>query len=114
MDETASWKKKIFELKNDKDFLFLAMEIFRYQAEHNVVYSEYLKLIGSEVDRISSLEKIPFLSVEFFKNHEIVSGNSEISVVFESSGTTGYQPSRHYILDQELYKASFTEGFELF
>ncbi len=37
-----------------------------------------------------------------------------LATVFESSGTTGSINSRHFVKDIELYKESFTKGFELF
>ena len=36
------------------------------------------------------------------------------AAIFESSGTTGSINSRHFVKDVELYKESFTKGFELF
>lgn len=34
------------------------------------------------------------------------------ALVFESSGTTGTQTSRHFVVDPGLYESSFTHGFE--
>ena len=50
------------------------------------------------------MENIPFLPIEFFKQHRVVTGNPGHSIVFESSGTTGQTPSRHFVSDPDLYQ----------
>lgn len=92
-------------------FLKKSLEIFHFQAEHNPVYRAYLKAIRCKVDKIDTLEKIPFLPISFFKNHKIVTGNYPEKLVFHSSGTTQTNRSRHYITHPELYNESFTQGF---
>jgi phenylacetate-coenzyme A ligase PaaK-like adenylate-forming protein len=57
---------------------------------------------------------VPFLPVEFFKRHKIISGNQPEEIVFESSGTTGSNVSRHYVSDISLYEKSFLRCFRLF
>ena len=65
----------------------------------------------SEVD---SLHKIPFLPVEFFRNHKIVTGDYPVEMIFESSGTTGTIPGKHFVSDLRLYEESFLKSFRLF
>jgi hypothetical protein len=57
---------------------------------------------------------IPFLPVELFRNHKIITGNSATEMIFESSGTTGISPSRHFVSDLSLYRSSFLRSFKLF
>ena len=64
--------------------------------------------------KIDNIARIPYLPIEFFKTHQVLSKNSTVDLIFESSGTSGMQRSKHYIHDQELYKSSFFTGFELF
>ncbi|MEI7894205.1 MAG: hypothetical protein WCI05_14015, partial [Myxococcales bacterium] len=70
-----------------------------------------LRLDESKVHHVT---QIPFLPVNFFKTHKIVSGEAPEELVFESSGTTGMENSRHYVIDSGLYQESFTRGLQLF
>jgi phenylacetate-coenzyme A ligase PaaK-like adenylate-forming protein len=54
------------------------------------------------------------MPVEFFRDHVVVTGDVKIEMIFESSGTTGVIPSRHFVKDLGLYEESFTRGFRLF
>jgi hypothetical protein len=104
----------IFEIKSDDDFNECALNIFRFQAENNSVYKEYIKLLKVNVDGVNSIEQIPFLPIEFFKSNQIITGNNPVEITFESSGTTGSIPSKHYVSKVGLYKESFGKGFEYF
>ena len=106
--------KRIFEISNDRKFDELALEIFRYQSTANPVYAEYLKLLGKAPSSIRSHEEIPFLPVEFFRQHRVLSGGKEPEVVFESSSTTSSESSKHFVHDLNLYRESFSRGFKRF
>ena len=95
------------------EFYELAMETFRYQAAENQVYRQYLALLGCDPDGIA-IEDIPFMPIEFFKTHRVVTGPGTETRIFESSGTTGVQTSKHYILNDEIYVNSLESGFRLF
>jgi phenylacetate-coenzyme A ligase PaaK-like adenylate-forming protein len=87
------------------DFDSLALKVFRYQANYNPVYNQYLSYLKVNPDNISQLTEIPFLPIQFFKNHVIQTGEPvSASAVFQSSGTTGQQTSRHHLFDAALYK----------
>lgn len=88
------------------DFDALALSVFRYQAEYNPVYQSYIRNLGVNVADITALTEIPFLPIQFFKNHRVATGhNSDAPVVFRSSGTTGQITSSHHLYDEQLYKA---------
>ncbi|HPI53649.1 MAG TPA: acyl transferase [Chitinophagaceae bacterium] len=108
-------KEQIFTV-NERDFESLALDIFKYQAEHIPIYKQYISLLGKEARAISYLEEIPFLPISFFKNNLVCDQpiNPDQLPFFQSSGTTSQQNSRHYIIDFELYKSSFRKGFEMF
>ena len=74
----------------------------------------YLDHLGIIPSSIQFIEEIPFLPVEFFKKHKVVTGKYKAELIFESSGTTGENTSKHYICDLNLYKRSFTNTFRLF
>ncbi len=108
------WKKDIFAIETAEEFVQTALNIFRYQALNNEVYSEYIKLLNVDVNAVDCLEKIPFLPIEFFKSHKVVSTDEKAKAIFTSSGTSGNLTSRHYVSNLEIYEDSFTKGFEAF
>jgi phenylacetate-coenzyme A ligase PaaK-like adenylate-forming protein len=89
-----------------------AIELFRYQAEHNPVYRQYLSHLPVSVSQVQSIYQIPFLPIELFKSHQVVTGNPETQVIFESSGTTRQTPSCHYVADTLFYKQVSQSIFE--
>ena len=62
----------------------------------------------------SSLSRIPFLPVGFFKTHAVKTTDFETQTIFESSGTTQTLNSRHFVKELSLYRESFVRGFEFF
>jgi phenylacetate-coenzyme A ligase PaaK-like adenylate-forming protein len=107
-------KNKIFSIKDRSSFDEISMEIFRYQCKTNPVYRAFSEQLNKDPDTVSIPREIPFLPVEFFKTHKIISGSRVPSIIFESSGTTGSSVSRHYIADEDLYTESFSRAFSLF
>lgn len=107
-----NWEKKIFNCTNDLEFEKLALQVFQYQATNNRVYKEYLEHLKFDISSIKTLTQIPFLPIEFFKSHKVISSDIEAQAIFTSSGTTGNLTSRHYVPDLNIYEASFTKGFE--
>jgi phenylacetate-coenzyme A ligase PaaK-like adenylate-forming protein len=94
------------------DFEHLSFELFRYQAENNPIYSNYLRYLGINPSQIKELHKIPFLPIEFFKYHKVFTGEEFIVTVFESSGTTSTQNSKHYVSDLSFYEQNCLTIFE--
>ena len=92
----------------------MALEVFRFQAEHCAVYAEYLRLIGVDPAPITRIEDIPMLPIGLFKSHDIYSAATPPQIVFTSSATTGMSFSRHLVADTSIYERDFTEGFCLF
>ena len=91
-----------------------ALAVFQYQATHCKVYKDFIKLLNVDVDKINSIDKIPFLPIQFFKSHQIVSNQNAIESVFLSSGTTGHNQSKHLVTDVSLYEKSYLKAFEQF
>ncbi len=106
--------ERIFGIHNEAGFRELAMETFRYQSAENPVYSRYLELIGISPAKVKEPVQIPFLPVEFFRDHAVVSGNKRPEIVFESSGTTAVLASKHHVCDAGHYKKVLRAGFERF
>lgn len=107
-------KNKIFEIQNDNEFNEISLEIFRLQYKNNHIYKQFIDINGFKISKINNFREIPFLPIEFFKTHKILSSNKIPDIFFESSGTTGFTKSRHFISDIELYENSFIKGFEYF
>lgn len=96
---------------NETNFEETALEIFQFQYEKNELYRNYVQLLNTDVAAINQLNKIPFLPISFFKSHTVLCGNELPELFFQSSGTTGEQTSKHYIVDEELYRQSLLQGF---
>lgn len=109
-----SLQDRIFRIENEKDFNSAALEVFHYQYVKNPVYQQFIKSLGKDINNIISVDQIPFLPVEFFRNHKIVTGMDPVQIVFESSGTTGSIQSKHYVTDTDLYEKSFLTSFSHF
>ncbi len=104
----------IFSIHNSNDFEKLALGIFRFQAKNNAIYSEFLSHLDVDMASIHKMTQIPFLPIQFFKSHKIISSKDKVQQIFLSSGTTGERQSKHYITALSLYKNSFREGFKYF
>lgn len=109
---SLQWNDKIFGVK-EENFEALALEVFRFQAKNNPVYSDFLRALKVEPARVSKITEIPFLPVRFFKSNQIKTTQFTPQAIFESSGTSASVNSRHFVKDLLLYEESFTKGFEL-
>ena len=104
----------IFTITGPKQFEKIALKVFRFQYENNVVYREFCELLKVEKGNVKSLQQIPFLPIQFFKSHEVVSNSDTIQETFTSSGTTGMITSKHLITDVTLYENSYRNAFSEF
>jgi phenylacetate-coenzyme A ligase PaaK-like adenylate-forming protein len=104
---------------NAAGFEDIALQVFRYQHEGNALYRQYCDALHINANNITRLTDIPFLPISFFKTHRIVTEGGFAPgalpmLTFESSGTTGETPSRHYVMDAAIYEKSLLQGFEAF
>jgi phenylacetate-coenzyme A ligase PaaK-like adenylate-forming protein len=104
----------IFAISSQKQFEKVALKVFRFQYENNLVYREFCDFLKTDVQRVKSLEQIPFLPIQFFKSHKVVSNENPIQETFTSSGTTGMATSKHFVTDVTLYEESYQKGFSQF
>ena len=105
---------KIFEISTQQEFESIALDIFRFQAEKNPVYSVFCEYLGRTKNKVTSFKEIPFLPIRFFKSRKVVSSKNIEQSIFSSSGTTGQITSKHYVTDIALYEKSYIKGFESF
>ena len=101
----------IFEINSEAAFSKKALELFKFQFEENQVYRSFCDLLYKHPSAVQKLEDIPFLPIEFFKTHKVLSTKKEIQKTFTSSGTSGSVLSQHHVADLNLYKTSFQKGF---
>ncbi|ALJ00885.1 acyl-CoA synthetase family protein [Rufibacter tibetensis] len=94
------------------DFVSAALELFQFQAQHNLVYRDYLFHLKRDPKQVKDLYQIPFLPIEFFKTHTVQSHSFTPQVIFKSSGTTLQQRSQHLVADPEFYKLHAQHLFE--
>ena len=103
---------KIFQ--NNANFEELANELFLYQYRNNGTYKNWCDSFHIHPGNLTCAEQIPFLPISFFKTHTIICEDENYELLFESSGTTQSNKSRHFIKDVELYIKSFSTCFNIF
>ena len=101
-------------LTNESSFAETALEVFEYQYKTVEIYRRFCESLKRSPSNVKKLRDIPFLPVEFFKTYSVIAEGKSVQAVFESSGTTGSVPSRHYVIDTDIYEKSFLAGFERF
>ena len=111
---TLPGKQDIFSINNEQQLNSIALEVFRHQAKHCAIYREFLQGLKTDIGAIKHYSQIPFLPIEFFKSHEVISTTEPVQLTFTSSGTTGMITSRHLVSDVSWYEQSFREAFRLF
>ena len=104
----------IFTISNHKQFDKIALKVFRFQYENNLVYREFCDFLKTDVQKVKSIQQIPFLPIQFFKSHAVVSNTNPIQTTFTSSGTTGMITSKHLVSDIRIYEESYRKGFSQF
>jgi len=107
-------KDAILNIKTQQMFHDICMEIFQYQAKNNKVYASYLSALSINTKEVKEMWQIPFLPISFFKTHQVLCDHAVPQLIFESSGTTGMETSKHLISDLDFYKAVSKKIFEHF
>ncbi len=103
----------IFNIKTSAEFEDLALQSFKHQWEFNAIYKRFCNHLGIDPSGINTVEKIPFLPIQFFKQFDVIASQNPVQAIFTSSGTTGSVTSKHLVTDLDLYVKSFREGFKL-
>jgi phenylacetate-coenzyme A ligase PaaK-like adenylate-forming protein len=95
---------------NTENFEQIALATFARQYATLPVYRQYVDILGKQNPK--HLNEIPFIPIEFFKQHQVVCQDLPIVKTFQSSGTTQQRRSQHCISDLRWYDASLLLGFE--
>ena len=104
----------IFTISSKRDFEKLALKVFRYQYDNNNIYQEFCAFLKKDKSNVKSILEIPFLPIQFFKSHKVISSTENIQETFTSSGTTGMETSKHFVTDLSVYEQSYRKGFSEF
>lgn len=105
---------EIFSVKDSNAFNALALNIFKLQAQNCNIYREYIFHLGIDAELVTDISAIPFLPINFFKSHAVLSSNEPVEITFSSSGTTGMVQSSHHVTDVMLYEQSYLQAFARF
>lgn len=104
------WNELIFD--SDLSFKEKALKVFNYQFENNQVYHRYCNALeiypGNDRD-------YPLLPIKAFKDVELTTQpDYDPDLVFQSSGTSDMNRSKHHVIDASLYRLSLLQGFRHF
>lgn len=104
----------IFSISSKKEFEKITLKVFRHQYDNNKVYRDFCSLLNKDKQNVKTIKEIPFLPIQFFKSHEVLSSQDPVQITFTSSGTTGMSTSRHMVTDLAYYEQSFRLAFSQF
>lgn len=107
-------QNSIFNIKTEADFLAQALDCFYFQYENVEVYRKFVDYLRVDPSIVDSIEKIPFLPIEMYKNHVVLNQNIQPKQYFQSSGTTQVNLSKHFIADFSYYEESIIKSFQQF
>jgi hypothetical protein len=101
--------EKIFSIASEEEFNDVALEVFNFQFKNVTIYKNYVELIGKHAPK--TYTEIPFLPISFFKNHDVIHNGFQPELIFQSSGTTNKQRSKHLIAKKKIYERSFSATY---
>ncbi|WP_312322749.1 acyl transferase [Soonwooa sp.] len=107
-------QNSIFNIQTEADFLEAALETFQFQYWHVEVYKKFVDYLNINPETVTTLEAIPFLPIEMFKNHQVLDIEKPAEKYFQSSGTTQMNLSKHWISNLGLYEESIYKSFDQF
>jgi phenylacetate-coenzyme A ligase PaaK-like adenylate-forming protein len=107
-------KNNIFNIISEEQFNDVALKVFKHQFENSPVYRSFCDLLYIHPSDIKTIDKIPFLPIQFFKSRKVLSSLETVKTTFTSSGTTGSVTSKHFVTDLSYYEESYINGFKHF
>ncbi|MDD2386395.1 MAG: acyltransferase [Bacteroidales bacterium] len=112
--DIKNYTDRIFKIRNEEEFYEMSVEAFKYQYQNNKTYREFCDLLNINTSNIDHPTKIPFIPIDFFKTHKLISGLDNAEMILKSSGTSGSEISKHFVTDIKLYEQSFINNFDFF
>lgn len=113
MVDFKSFRKHLYQINNE-NFNDLVLNTFDFQSKHNPIYKNFISNLNINPNEVKDISNIPFLPISFFKTHKVKTGEWEPEIIFESSGTTGANTSRHFLDDLQFYYDHSLKNFEFF
>lgn len=110
MDTFKGFETQLYAV-NDDSFENIALSLFRFQAQNNTLYRQYIDFLGTNTAQVTSTDEIPFLPISFFKHHKVQTGGWHPQGEFRSSGTTGQTVSRHLVYNMQFYRENAERCF---
>ena len=107
-------QEAIFQINSKKEFEKITLKVFWLQYDNNFVYYHFCNFLKKDKNNVKSVLDIPFLPIQFFKSHEVLSSQDVVQTTFTSSGTTGMQTSKHLVTDVSWYEESYRLAFSEF
>ncbi|MBI3141656.1 MAG: acyl transferase [Bacteroidetes bacterium] len=98
----------------DTAFEEKALGLFRLHVDKNPIYRKFCQELGIAERDVDAIYRIPFMPIGFFKHHQVYIAHHQPQLCFHSSGTTGSQPSKHYIASEADYEQSLLDCFRSF
>lgn len=95
-----------------------ALRIFESQRQNNPVYQRFCDAL--EILNVQTHKEIPLLPIQAFKETKVLTtaehskNENQNLEFFQSSGTSGMERSRHYLIEPELYRTSIIKGMQYF
>jgi phenylacetate-coenzyme A ligase PaaK-like adenylate-forming protein len=111
MFNPENFKRELFFTTNN-EFESKAIRLFQYQWENNPDYQKFCQNLNKKPANVNFLHEIPFLPIDFFKDHEVKTGSWNPEKTFLSSGTTGTAKSKHLMQDVSFYHQNAVQIFE--
>jgi hypothetical protein len=111
-------KNIIHYLNNHNEMMFehIALQVFKYQLNKNPLYAQFCHALKLNAENVKTIKQIPFLPISFFKSHSIKTQSTSVNdgVIFESSGTTGFNTSKHLVAYPQIYQTALFNAFKYF
>ncbi len=105
-------RNDVFVITSESEFYDLALELYNFQKSNCKIYQDYVRLL--ECSEPKTIEEIPFLPIQFFKTHDVLSKpKSGNETLFLSSGTGSVGRSKHLVSDITIYEQSFRIAYQL-
>lgn len=87
------------------------VQVLEHQYEHQEVYRRFCDALGFRLPE--HFKTPPLLPVEAFREADIIPNAITLPPempFFQSSGTTGMKRSRHWLVDEQMYRTAIFEG----
>jgi hypothetical protein len=98
----------------EPDFNACALEVYRFQREHNLPYDNYCKRLGASVD-LQNWKQIPAVPQSAFKQSALRAFVADRTAkTFRTSGTTGEGYGSHHFCSLRLYDEAILSGWDFF